>query len=403
MRKIVITILSTVLFSVRLLAQPTASFNYEKVRSLPTMRWVCPEINKYQGLLASLKSDDYKTYANRVKEQIEPYSIADSPDHKYLLTTAVFTIENPMFDIENLNAWLVGWLKKKEWAKKLKYVGDSGKVIQTTASFHVSSHSTFGTHNEVIINPTLTIHVVEGNKLFVTFSTDSYKYIEKYSDGKTAFTRILNVGDMFPLNQKSLYKISMAKAYVGTYLNFWNTIADLGIDLNKGFSRDTKLLSQLQYSHSKDSLIAKYGEPEKVIAGLGKNLDIHNEMYIFEQAQKVVFMGKTIGFKDILSCKIIDDPQFIPGKTTTGGIGFSIFGMAVGGGETKRTADKTIHNYVVDIKIDNLSTPFIRIATGQNEYKATEIASVFEYILRHHGNNNPTTSKSKDATKRTRR
>jgi hypothetical protein len=50
---------------------------------------------------------------------------------------------------------------------------------------------------------------------------------------------------------------------------------------------------------------------------------------------------------------------------------------------------------VVDVKIDNMGTPFIRIATGQNEHKATEIASTFEYILRHQESNkvNDTTKK----------
>lgn len=367
---------------------------YEYAVGLHPMRWVCPEIEKYQTLLVSLESDDPKNYANRVREQIEPYTTTDAPNHPYLLTTAVFSIEDPLFDINNLKDWLVGWLKKKGWSKDIKFPKDDGSVIQTSASFHVSSFSTFGTHNDVHIYPILTIQVVEGNKLAVTFATDSYKYIEKYSDGRTAFTRIWNVGEMFPLNQKSSYKNSMGKAYVGTYLNFWNTIAELGIDLNKGFTRDVKLLSQLQYKHSKDSLLAKYGEPTKVVTGLSKTQDIHNEMYIFEQAGKVVFMGKTIDFKDIMSCEIIDDPQFIPGKSSTGGIGFAIFGIGIGGAETTRTADKTIHNYVVDVKIDNLSTPFIRIATGQSDGKATEIASIFEYIIRHQPGNKGGTQKT---------
>ena len=38
---------------------------------------------------------------------------------------------------------------------------------------------------------------------------------------------------------------------------------------------------------------------------------------------------------------------------------------------------------MVDIKIDNLSNPFIRIVTGQNESKATEITTAFEYVIRH--------------------
>lgn len=40
-------------------------------------------------------------------------------------------------------------------------------------------------------------------------------------------------------------------------------------------------------------------------------------------------MGKTIGFKDIVSCKIDDDPSFIPGRTTTYGTGISFFALVL--------------------------------------------------------------------------
>ena len=95
-------------------------------------------------------------------------------------------------------------------------------------------------------------------------------------------------------------------------------------------------------------------------------------------------MGQTIDFKDIISCQLVDDPTFIPGRSTTLGTGISIFGIGIGGAETYTTPNKTIHNYMVDIKIDDLKNPFIRIVTGQNENKATEITTAFEYIIRHH-------------------
>ena len=85
----------------------------------------------------------------------------------------------------------------------------------------------------------------------------------------------------------------------------------------------------------------------------------------------------------IVSCKIDDDPSFIPGRTTTYGTGISFFGFGFGAKETSSTASRTIHNYVVNIKVDNLAAPYIRIVTGENEQKAREIASSFEYILRH--------------------
>ena len=94
-------------------------------------------------------------------------------------------------------------------------------------------------------------------------------------------------------------------------------------------------------------------------------------------------MGKTINFKDVMSCMIDDDPKFIPSHSYTYGAGLSFFGIGIGGAQTTTTPGKTIHNYVVKVKIDNLKVPFIYIATGQDEHKATEIQSSFEYIMRH--------------------
>ena len=404
MRKLLSVMMTMTYFSLSLSAQTSVNVNYEKARFAPAMRWVCPEIEKYQGLLSSLRSDDYKVYSDRVMEQIAPYVKPDDPDSQFLHTTAIFTIENPLFNIDNMNAWLAGWLKKKGWNKDVKHIGNDGKVLQTVASFNVSSHDSFGNHNKVYVYPKLTFRFVEGNKLFVTFSTDTYQIDDYYRDGRKAYSRNSKVTDFYPLNQKSAYKNTFAKAYVGTFQCYWKAISELRNDLNTGFTKDTKMLSQLHYQYSKDSLIAKYGEPTKVIADKNSIPDINKELYFFESAQKFVFMGKTLDFKDIITCEIVDDPKFIPGQTTSFGVGFSIFGIGLGGAESSTTPDKTIHSYVVNVKIDNMGTPLIYIATGQNEQMANEIAAVFEYILRHQQSNKTARSqKSKVVTKRTRR
>ena len=104
-----------------------------------------------------------------------------------------------------------------------------------------------------------------------------------------------------------------------------------------------------------------------------------------------------------LAGEIVDDPKFIPGRTTTYGLGFSIFGIGIGGADSYTTPDKTIHSYVVNVKIDNMSTPLIYIATGQDEQKANEIAAVFEYILRHQTKKSNTVTTQKKATRKTKR
>lgn len=42
-------------------------YTFERVRTGSAMNWTCPEIAKYQGLLTSLKDDDYKVYASHVR------------------------------------------------------------------------------------------------------------------------------------------------------------------------------------------------------------------------------------------------------------------------------------------------------------------------------------------------
>ena len=163
---------------------------------------------------------------------------------------------------------------------------------------------------------------------------------------------------------------------------------------------DDKSLTEMRYKYSRDSLCAKYGDPETVITGIGRKYDIDKEMYFFEKAEKIVFLGDTFDFNDIISCQIKDDPTIIPGSTSMIGAGICIFGFGIGGGESYKSPDKTIHNYVVNIKIDNLKTPYIRIALGRNEYMANQISSTFDYIFRHRKEKTPKTTVRKTNTSR---
>ena len=66
----------------------------------------------------------------------------------------------------------------------------------------------------------------------------------------------------------------------------------------------------------------------------------------------------------------------------------------MGQAETYTTASKTIHNYVVNIKIDNLQTPYIRVATGNDESKAMQIVSSMEYLMKHRKTEAPSARRS---------
>lgn len=405
MRKKFVMTATMCCFAAIMYAQLPTGISYDQAKFAPAMKWSCPEIEKYQSLLMSLKNDDYKIWANNVKDKIELYSNPEQPTDQYLVTQAILTIENPLFKTENLLNHISAWIKsqKKDWAKSMK-VDLTENSIVSTASIHVASHSTFIELFKVSVSPSLVIKLFEDNKLIVSFSTNCYNNSVYDTRNRPTRTYKDKIADVFPFVPKSSHKITYAKAYLGTYLYFWNFISDLHNDLNANFIKDPVMLNQLQYQYSQDSLKAKYGEPTKVIAEQTSLPDIHKELRFYEDAQKVVFMGKTIDFSDIISCEVVDDPTFIPGRTTTNGLGFSIFGFGISGSESYTTPDKTIHSYVVNVKIDNMSTPLIYIATGQNEQKATEIALVFEYIIRHHSEKKGagTTQRTK-APRRTKR
>ena len=386
-------------------AQSTAGSNYDKARFAPAMKWKCPEIEKYQTLLSSLQNEDYKIYADNVKEKIELVTFKESPSDKFQVTQAILNIENPLFETDNLLNHISTWIKSKykDWGKNIKIVKEEGSLV-SSASINIANHSRFMHLNKVYITPSLIIQQAENDKLLITFMNLIYKNSEYIGSDNKPSTYTAKVSEVYPFSSKGGYKITYAKAYVGTYRYFWTFIADLYNELNANFTKDPKMLTKLHYEYSKDSLRAKYGEPTKVIADQTSSPDINKELHFYETAQKFVFMGKTIDFEDIMSCEVVDDPQYIPGRSTTLGAGLCIFGFGLGGAETVRTPDKTIHNYVVNVKIDNMGTPLIRIGTGQNEYKATEIASTFEYILRHqHEDKTTRTQKSKVVSKRTKR
>jgi len=405
MKKLISVMMVMTYFSLSMSAQTSVNISYEKVKHAQSMQWVCPEVDKYQNMLYSQRNDDYKVYANNIKYRIELYSNPEQPTDKYLVTQAIFNIENPLFDSKNLLSHISRWImsEKKEWAKNLE-MDLSEKAVRSTASVHVASHAAFIETFKVFVSPNLVIKLISDNKLLVSFSTNIYENGVYDSNNKRIRLIKDKISEVYPFAEKSSHKITYAKAYVGTYLYFWNFISALRNELNTNFTKDTKMLKQLSYEYSVDSLRAKYGEPTKVIAEQTTNHDIHKELRFYENAQKFIFMGKTIDFNDVMSCEIVDDPKFIPGRTTTYGLGFSIFGIGIGGADSYTTPNKTIHSYVVNVKIDNMGTPLIYLATGQNEQMANEIAAVFEYILRHQQSNKTSRpQKSKVVTKRTRR
>lgn len=123
MRKKIVMMAVMCIIVLNLYAQSLIGISYDKAKFAPAMRWSCPEIAKYQGLLLSLKSDDYKIWVNNVKNNIELYSSPEQPSNKSLVTQAILTIENPLYKTENLLNHISTWIKskKKGLGKEYKY------------------------------------------------------------------------------------------------------------------------------------------------------------------------------------------------------------------------------------------------------------------------------------------
>lgn len=386
MKKLELIMLLMAFFALAPFAQASVEMSYEKAFNAPAIQWVCPEVEKYQGIIASLRNDDYKIWANDLMESFEPYTNPLDSNDKYLITQGVLTIENPYYYAENLLNYIASWIKNNRtynvFAKSLSIDNDK-KMITTTGSVQIARNASLLEVYKIYITPLLIIHIMEDNKLLVSFSINSYNNEVYDANNRHTETKKAKVSEVYPLGSKSTYKNSYARAYVASYSYFWSFISELRDDLNVHFTRDNKMLSQLHYKYTSDSIKSLYGEPTKVIADELNTSDINKEIRVYEEAQKIIFMGKSVDFKDIISCEIKDDPKIIPGSSTSLGAGISIFGIGLSGGNTYRTPDKTIHNYVVSINIDSLKNPLILIATGQNEFKAREIVSVIEYIMRH--------------------
>lgn len=401
MRYYIASVLLMYFYSINLFAQLPNSISYEAARNLRPMTWSCPDYTKYVGQLDSMKNDDWKIYANNVKDK---FGLMTPPNvNKKMIVTATKIIsENPFYNYDILIDLLSSWLKKSKLDNNMVIDRDN-KTIVVTPLVKVAEHAAFLDFYSVWLNQSIVIRIDENKNLSVIIMGDKYETRKNYNGKQSELTERPTITDVYPFKPKSSQKNTYAKAFVGSYLYNWQFISSLIEELNKNFKRDDKSLVEMRYKYSQDSLYSKFGEPEKVIKGIGRKYDIAKEMYFFEKTQTIAFLGNSFDFNDIISCKITDDPTIIPGKSTSYGAGLFLFGIGIGGGESYRSPDKKIHNYVVNIKVDNLKTPYIRIALGDDEYLANQISSTFEYIFRHRTGKSATNTRKANTTRKKKR
>lgn len=363
-------------------AQTQTDKTWEEAINAPAMQFDCPENEEAKDVITSLDNKDPKVYANNLKEKFGLARLKPTSPNTSVIANVNITINNPMYYPDNLLEYIYSWINGDKSWRNTKINKDE-KCINSEGYIKVATHERYFNINYIYINPSLSIKLKDTNTIEVILAADTYKNEEYGSSTGNPLTSTVPISRAFPFNQKSSYKISYSKALVGTYQFFCDFISSLQYDLNTHFSKDTRMLTLLHYKYSRDSLKTLYGEPTKIIVLPNNNLSVNNDIYFFEGTKKVFILGKTIDFKDIVDCELSDDPTIIPGETTSSGNSITIFGIGLGGTTQKTTPDRTIHHYVVKLKLDNLKSPLIYITTGDYERLASEVLSSFEYVLNH--------------------
>jgi hypothetical protein len=383
-------------------AQSQTESKWLQAKQAPIMQWSCPKINSTLAQIKSLSNNDDRVYATNILKRFGLSENLPASTAEMIIQSAVFTTDAPLFKPENLLNHIAAYLKKQTgWGKEPKINLDKLTLEVNGDKIKVGGYSSFLDYFRASVSPTLLVQIIDGNKLIITMGVGDY-LIEDRSNSQLKDSYTLRVIESFPCVEKGKSRNTCASAFVGTYGYIWEFFSKLINELNEGFVRDQQYLKELHYDYACDSLNTKYGSPTSIIKDPTAQYDVDREMRFYEDAQKVVYMGKTINFKDIMSCFIDDDVSYTPTHISSSAAGISIFGFGIGGSETTVYGNSKRHNYVVKIDIDNLSTPHLYLVTGSNAGKANEIAASFDYILRHQKKASQT-SKTQTATRKSKR
>lgn len=145
---------------------------------------------------------------------------------------------------------------------------------------------------------------------------------------------------------------------------------------------------------------AQYGECTKVISNPGdSNQDF---IRVYEQPAVIIINDVKYGFDEIIGYCLTDNSRVIKGElssststSNTSAIGRAVVGAAlggvagavIGGATAKQTTefnqgeDKTIHDFTVNINVNRLSEPLVKLHIGKNEDLANEIAALINAIV----------------------
>ena len=141
-----------------------------------------------------------------------------------------------------------------------------------------------------------------------------------------------------------------------------------------------------QHKAFREAIVAKYGEPTKVIDGyaMGDN----ETVYVFEQPQVIVIKGNEYSFDSLLdfsvngvqSYKVSTSTGSALGRGIVGGVLFGGVGALAGAGTASKKANPNGTDYLICITTKDLANPMIEYRTKYDK-RANELISVLKIIL----------------------
>ena len=165
----------------------------------------------------------------------------------------------------------------------------------------------------------------------------------------------------------------------------------------KRLEREAKIA---EYNAQKEHFLAINGTPDKSI--IINEFDLNSEIHVYESTKKVFIMGKEYFFNDVMSCTVSSRDRIergnvtaitessngsIIGRAVVGDIVAGPVGAIIGGSTAKQQTeyihgdDRVVHNYTVNITMNSISEPNIRINTGERPKLTNEIISLMNVII----------------------
>lgn len=185
----------------------------------------------------------------------------------------------------------------------------------------------------------------------------------------------------------------------------------------------------LEFNNMLNELYSKYGEPAANICCISINVIdlslnmskddynrlfgyrgyspetiIRNSFIIFESSQTIFLYNNPYSFKDIISFEVFDNSSTINkgsidtqtktktssmlGRAVVGGVLAGGAGAVIGGLTAKQnsqsfnnTSTETKHNYYINITINDLKNPIVKIALLEDREKMEKISSLLSIII----------------------